>query len=63
MRLQKIQNLLSQPLAVGFGISKPEHVRKLSPYADALIIGSALVAIIEREKKRLEKSLKIFYFI
>ncbi|BAU23491.1 tryptophan synthase subunit alpha [Caldimicrobium thiodismutans] len=61
MRLQKIRKLLSQPLAVGFGISKPEHVRKLSPYADALIIGSALVAIIEREKKKAGKELKNFF--
>ena len=38
----------SLPIAVGFGISTPEHVRAVAEFADAAIIGSALVALIER---------------
>lgn len=31
------------PVAVGFGVSRPEHARKLSPLADGVIVASALV--------------------
>lgn len=36
------------PLAVGFGISQPEHVTALRGIADAAVVGSALVAEIEK---------------
>lgn len=31
------------PIAVGFGISKPEHISELARYADAVVVGSAIV--------------------
>ena len=31
------------PICIGFGISTPEHVKKLAPVADGLIVGSAVV--------------------
>ena len=36
------------PVAVGFGISTPEHVADVWRYADAAVVGSAIVAEIER---------------
>jgi len=36
------------PLAVGFGISKPEHVAELGRQVEAVVVGSALVRLIER---------------
>ncbi|HVX60516.1 MAG TPA: tryptophan synthase subunit alpha [Pirellulales bacterium] len=31
------------PICIGFGINQPEHVRRLAPVADGLIVGSAVV--------------------
>ncbi|HXE09026.1 MAG TPA: tryptophan synthase subunit alpha [Acidobacteriaceae bacterium] len=44
-RLKKITQL---PIAVGFGISNAEHVRGVAQFADAAVVGSALVALIEK---------------
>jgi tryptophan synthase alpha chain len=34
------------PLALGFGISRPEHIRAVGQWADAAVVGSALVKVI-----------------
>jgi tryptophan synthase alpha chain len=46
--LERIKPLTDLPLCVGFGISKPEHVKSVCKAgADGAIVGSALVKIIE----------------
>jgi len=45
MRLRQFTTL---PIAVGFGISNAEHVKAVGEFADAAVIGSALVALIEK---------------
>ncbi|MGH9176365.1 MAG: tryptophan synthase subunit alpha [Vicinamibacterales bacterium] len=36
----------AMPLALGFGLSRPEHVRAVGAYADAAVVGSALVNVV-----------------
>jgi tryptophan synthase alpha chain len=45
----RIRAHTSMPVAVGFGISRPEHVREVCRYADAAVVGSALVSLIADE--------------
>jgi tryptophan synthase alpha chain len=47
--LARLRPKVKLPVAVGFGISRPEQVRMLAPRADGIIIGSALVKLVERE--------------
>jgi len=38
-----IRAVTGMPVALGFGISRPEHVAEACAYADAAVVGSALV--------------------
>lgn len=44
--VKRIRAITDMPLALGFGISKPEHVAEVGRYADAAVVGSALVSLI-----------------
>ena len=45
--IDRIRQITSLPIALGFGISKPEHVREVGKLADAAVVGSGLVGRIE----------------
>ena len=44
----RVRALTTLPVAVGFGISRPDQVAEVAEYADAAVVGSALVERIER---------------
>jgi tryptophan synthase alpha chain len=46
--VDRVRALTKVPLAVGFGISTPEQARAVAQLADAVIVGSAIVATVER---------------
>ena len=48
----RIRNVTDMPLALGFGISKPEHVDEIGLIADAVVVGSGLVDVIARSKPK-----------
>jgi tryptophan synthase alpha chain len=46
--LETLRALTKSPIAVGFGISRPEHVQAVWQAADAVVVGSAIVKEVER---------------
>jgi len=46
--VQRVRQFSDLPVAVGFGISTRDHIREVSRYADAVVVGSAIVAEIEK---------------
>lgn len=47
--IDEIRKYISLPVGVGFGVSTPSQVSKIARVADAVIVGSALVKIIEKD--------------
>lgn len=46
--VRRVRKFTSLPIAVGFGISLPTHVTVLGGIADAAVVGSALMAAVEK---------------
>jgi tryptophan synthase alpha chain len=54
-KLESIRDYTDLPLAIGFGISTPEQAQEAAEYADAVIVGSAVVHLIEEAEGDLAK--------
>jgi tryptophan synthase alpha chain len=48
----RIREETTLPIALGFGISRPEHVAEVGRCADAAVVGSALVSVIAEHRDR-----------
>ncbi len=55
--LERVRNYTNLPLALGFGIDGPEKVKEILEPVDGVIIGTALVKIIEKHGDNKEKLL------
>lgn len=44
--LQRVRAHVRQPLLVGFGISRPEHIAGIRPHADAVVVASAMADLL-----------------
>lgn len=45
----RIRRETGKPIAVGFGIARPEHVAEVCRVAEGAVVGSALVSVVARE--------------
>ena len=61
--VNRMRQFSSLPIAVGFGISNAAQVAEVSRYADAVVVGSAIVAEMERCVERTEVARQIGQFI
>ncbi len=57
---RKIRDVTSTPVCAGFGISSPEQARAVSRQCDGVIVGSAIVRIIEKYASSADGELKKF---
>lgn len=46
--MESVKKYAHVPAAIGFGISTPEQAKKMSALADGVIVGSALVRLVEK---------------
>ena len=53
-----IRQVTNTPVAIGFGINKPEQVKEFKQYADGVIVGSAIVNIIKEHGNHADEPLK-----
>ncbi|WP_022854330.1 tryptophan synthase subunit alpha [Thermodesulfatator atlanticus] len=63
LKLDLARELSPVPVAVGFGISRPEQVARLAPFADAIVVGSAIVkkiAALSNQKNKIPEEVGRF---
>ena len=56
-KVKQLREHTNTPIAVGFGISKPEHVKTVTTFADGAIVGSAIIRKIAANLKDQDKLL------
>jgi tryptophan synthase alpha chain len=60
--LKRVRKYFTIPVAVGFGISKKEHLKVLEKDADIAVIGSAIIEIISKSNKdEIDKNIERFF--
>ena len=62
-KVSAIKNKVKLPVLVGFGISGPEQAKEAGQFSDGVIIGSAIVKLIESHSDPVERDKKITEFI
>ena len=46
--VRRLKQFTKLPIALGFGVSTPEHVKTVGGFADAAVVGSAIVGLVEK---------------
>lgn len=62
-KVEHLRRYTRLPIGVGFGVSKPEHARWIAAFADAVVVGSALIEVMERAKGERDRLAKVSAFV
>ena len=62
-KVSAICQYTDMPIAVGFGISTPEHVSEIARYADAVVVGSAIVRRVGEYQNDVDLVSKVGAFV
>jgi tryptophan synthase alpha chain len=61
--IRQIKKYSRKPVVVGFGVSTPEQVKEVSRIADGVIVGSAIVKMIEENLKHPDLVIRFGSFV
>jgi len=61
--VKALKKITKKPVCVGFGISKPGQARRISRLADGVIVGSAVIKVIEKNMGKKNLYLRVGRFV
>ena len=53
-RVEALKKITNKPVAVGFGVSSPKTAELVASFSDGVIVGSAIVKVIDKNKRNKE---------
>jgi len=62
-QITKIRRKTKLPIGVGFGISSPAHAKRVSKWADAVVVGSAIIKIVENSSSKKQMVQRVAKFV
>jgi tryptophan synthase alpha chain len=62
-KVSRVKQATSLPVLIGFGISGPEQAKAASRFSDGVIVGSAIVRMIEEFPDSAERKEKLKVFV
>lgn len=61
--IRRLKRITKKPVCVGFGISRPEQAKRIARLADGVIVGSAVIKIIEKNIGKRDFYKKVSRFV
>jgi tryptophan synthase alpha chain len=61
--IRSMRAITDLPLAVGFGVSTPEHVAEIGSQAEAVVVGSAIMRVIEQNAGNASLEIQLESFV